>query len=273
MKFSFLKFVYNGILSGMPIVTYNPITQNTLNVPLTVLPYSTYINFKLSDAQSQYLSDYIGDYTNDLELVSIPMTPQDTPSNYLSVNVYNCTSPVFMNEAQVVTRCEINTYVRDKRNGALGTLIIDYLSNGLSMDPLNIFKWPEHTLFANAGSRNEVECVSKKEEIYLSLNITKLLDYKRIISDELIKYTDNVYYKNGIMDKIYYDSSLVHATTKSPCVDLDVKFRYKDLCFTRASSIFYFTNNIRFIGGMWENRQSTSNDNDNDNDNDINNEK
>lgn len=254
MKFSFLRFIYNGVLSGMPIITYNPITQNTLNVPLTVFPYSTYINFKLDDQQSQYLSDYIGQYSNDLELVSIPMTPLDTKSKYLSINVYNCTSPVFMNEEQIITRCEINTYVRDKRSGALGTLIVDYLSNGLSMDPLNIFKLPDNVQFVNKGTRNEIECTSKREQIYLALNITKLLDFTRTISDELIKYTDNVYYKNGIMDKIYYDSSLVDATIKTPSIDTDVKFRYKDLCFTRADSIFHFTNPIRFIGGMWENR-------------------
>ena len=100
MKFSFLKFVYNGILSGMPIVTYNPITQNTLNVPLTVLPYSTYINFKLSDAQSQYLSDYIGDYTQRPRTRVNPHHSTGHPVELFGVNVYNCTSPVFMNEAQ-----------------------------------------------------------------------------------------------------------------------------------------------------------------------------
>jgi len=253
MKLTFLRFIYNGILSGMPLVTYNPVTQNTLNVPLTVLPYSTYINFKLTEQQSQYLSDYIGHYSDDLELVPIPMFPLDTQSKYLSINVYNCTSPVFMNEEQVITRCEINTYVRDRKSGALGTLIVDYLSNGLSMDPLNIFKFPDNVRFINAGSYNEIECTSKKEQIYLSLNISKLLDFTRTISDELIKYTDNVYYKNGIMDKIYYDSSLVDATIKTPSLDKDVKFRFKDLCFTRADSIFHFPNNIRFVGGMWDN--------------------
>ena len=238
----------------MPLITYNPVTQNTLNVPLTVLPYGTYINFKLNDYQSQYLNNYISKYSDNLELVSIPIFPQDTESKYLSINVYNCTSPVFMNEEQVITRCEINTYVRDRRSGALGTLIIDYLSNGLSMDPVNIFKLPDKARFINAGSYNKIECMSEKEEISLSLNISKLFDFTRTISDELIKYTDNVYYKNGILDKIYYDSSLVDATIKTPGLNTEVNFRYKDLCFVRADSIFHFTNNIRFVGGMWDNR-------------------
>lgn len=253
MKLSFLRFIYNGLLTGMPIITYNPITQNTLNVALTVEPYSTYINFKLDDHQTKYLSDYIGQYTNVLELVPIPMTELDTESNYLSVNVYNCTSPVFMNEEQVITRCEINTYVRDKRTGVVGTLIVDYLCNGLSMDPLNIFKFPGGARFTNTDLHNEIECVSTKEEIYLVANISKHINFTFSISDELIKYTDNIYYKNGIFDKVYYDSSLVDASIETPGLDTGVKFRYKDICFTEADSIFYFTNNIRFIGGMWEN--------------------
>ena len=40
-KKRFLKFIYNGLLTGMPIITYNPITQNTFNAPLTVEPYSS----------------------------------------------------------------------------------------------------------------------------------------------------------------------------------------------------------------------------------------
>ena len=33
----------------------------------------------------------------------------------------------------------------------------------------------------------------------------------------------------------------------------DFKFIYRDLNFTDLHSIFYFKNEIRFIGGMWDN--------------------
>ncbi len=254
MKLSFLRFVYNGILTGMPIITYNPITQNTLNVPLTVKPYSTYINFKLDDRQTQYLDDYIGKYTDDLEVVPIPIFAKDKSSNYLSVNIYNCTSPVFMNDEKVTTRCEINTYVRNKKDGTLGTLIIDYLSNGLSMDPINIFKNPNKVNFKKEQQKNLIDCSSTKEKIHLFANISTLCNLTRSLSDELIKYTDNIYYKNGIMDKVYYDSSLVQANMRLLSSNaLNLKFSYKDLCFIQADSIFYFTNQINFIGGMWDN--------------------
>ena len=85
-----LKFIYRGILTGMPMLTYNPINKNSLHIPMTVNPYSTYLNFKLDDKQTAYLNNYIKDYSDDLELVPIQITPYEEKSNYLSVNIYNC---------------------------------------------------------------------------------------------------------------------------------------------------------------------------------------
>lgn len=252
MRLNLLKFVYRGLLTGMPLLTYNPITKNTLNMPLTVKPYSTYLNFKLNDNQSQYLNNYISEYTDSLELVPINIFPNDKESNYLSLNIYNCSSPVFINEEKEITRCELNTYVKDK-DGNYGTLIIDYLSNELSMDPLNIFKSKEETNFYNDDVYKIINCQSFNDQIDLKLNYTTIRDYNQEISDELIKYTDNIYYKNGILDKVYYDSSLVNADVRSPLLFFNLTFNYKDLSFDKLDSIFYFTNEIKFIGGMWEN--------------------
>jgi hypothetical protein len=252
MKLNFLKFVYRGILTGMPILTYNPITKNTLNVPLTVKPYSTYLNFKLDNNQVEYLHNYINEYSDELELVPISIYNNEEKSYYLSVNIYNCSSPAFMNDDKEVTRCEINTYIKDKK-GNYGTLIVDYLSNDLSMDPVNIFKFKNDVNFKNYDLYKIINCNSEKENIELKLNFTVLYDYIRSIDDELIKYTDNIYYKNGMIDKIYYDSSLVNAIVKSPSIYLNLSFIYKNLTFNKIDSIFYFVKEIRFIGGMWSN--------------------
>ena len=252
MRLNFLKFVYRGILTGMPLLTYNPITKNTLNIPLEVKPFSTYLNFKLNDFQTDYLNNYIHKYTDKLELVPINILPNEEKSNYLSVNIYNCSSPAFINEEKEVTRCELNTYVKD-HDGNYGTLIIDYLSNELSMDPLNIFKSKEKTEFYNNDIYKNINCQSIKDKIDLKLNYTSIFDTGQEISDDLIKYTDNIFYKNGIFDKVYYDSSLVNANVRTPSLYLNLSFNYKDLTFDDVDSIFYFTNKIKFIGGMWDN--------------------
>ena len=62
MRLNLLKFIYKGILTGMPLLTYNPYNLNTFNVPMNVNPLSTYLNFKLNDTQTKYISDYISKF-------------------------------------------------------------------------------------------------------------------------------------------------------------------------------------------------------------------
>ena len=254
IKFNLLKFVYNGVLTGMPLIAYNPITKNTLNVPLVVAPQSTYLNLRLNKEETTYLDKYIKDYTDSLEIVPISIFPGEKESNYLSINVYNCSSPIFMNDEKSITRCEVNTYVRDKE-GNFGTLILDYLCSDLSMDPVNIFKKKENIEFEQNKDNNIIKGWSICDKISLDFTYNTIETMQTSISDSLIKYTDNIYYKNGIMDKVYYDSSLVNAIVKQPLSSLEsnFKFKYKDLIFNKVSNIFYFDNEIRFIGGMWDN--------------------
>lgn len=243
-----LELVYRGILTGMPLLTYNPITKNTLNVPMIVNPESTYLNFKLDNEKVKKLDKYIKKYSN---LSMIPIKMDEKEEYILSVNVYNCTSPVFLNDKEI-TRFEINTYVRDEYNNN-GTLILDYISNELSMDPLNIIKWKEDLVYNKYDVFNYIECNSKRDRIELNINFTAEYAKKIKIDEDLVKYTDRVYYKNGIYDKIYFDSSLTSADLREPYLFTDFKFIYRDLNFTDLHSIFYFKNEIRFIGGMWDN--------------------
>lgn len=252
MKLGLLRFVYKGLLTGMPFLTYNILKQSTFNAPLDVKPYSTYLNFRLDNEQVNYLSNYVNKFTNNLTIVPIELYP-DTPEEYmLSVNIYNCTSPLFLNDGKEITRCEINTYVKDNNNN-FGTLIIDYLSNEISMDPVNVIKFKDNIKFQNNDIYKIINCKSIIENIDLKLNFTTFYDFRSNISDKLIKYTDRVFYKNGIMDKVYYDSTLTHAKVRSPYIFNNLTFNYKGLNFTKLDSIFYFTNKLNFIGGMWAN--------------------
>lgn len=252
MKLGLLRFVYKGLLTGMPFLTYNILKQSTFNAPLDVKPYSTYLNFKLNSEQVDYLSNYINKFTNNLTIVPIELY-HDTPEEYmLSVNIYNCTSPLFLNDEKEVTRCEINTYVKDNNNN-YGTLIVDYLSNEISMDPVNVIKFKDNIKFQNADIYKVINCKSIMESIDLKLNFTTIYDFDNKISDKLVRYTDRVFYKNGIMDKVYYDSTLTDAEVRSPLIFNNLTFNYKGLNFTELDSIFYFTNKLNFIGGMWAN--------------------
>lgn len=312
MKIPFLKFIQSGLLTGMPSLIYNPYTQTPLNIPLTISEDSIYLNFRLTPQYSDYLQEYVNKYNDNLSIVPVCLFPEEeeefsrSKSKYLSVNVYNCSSPAFLNGNKQTLRCELNTYVQDKRTGQYGTLILDYLSNDLSMDPVNLFKLPPsqrdgsakyHILYQDPYHPHHpcypthpssilkprdlfqtkkiyIDCSSKKDKIKLSLKlcIDKLKEVTVYTSKELVKFSDYIYYKNGIYDKLFYDDTLVNANLKSPSsssdnslpnchisshtIEDDVSsffFSYKDLFFEKIDSVFYFENKINFVGSMWEN--------------------
>lgn len=307
MKISFLKIIQGGLLTGMPSLVYNPYTKTPLNIPLTISEDSIYLNFKLTPHYSKYLQEYVNKYGDDLSIVPVCLFQDEESSKYLSINIYNCSSPAFLNGNKQTLRCELNTYVHDKKTGQYGTLILDYLSNELSMDPVNLFKLPPSQSDGNVkyqilyqdpynlhhpyypthpSSRIKpkrdlyqtkklcIDCSSKKDKIKLRLKlcIDKLKEVTIHTSKELVKFSDYIYYKNGIYDKLFYDDTLVNAPLKSPSscpetslpnchissytIDDDVSsffFSYKDLFFEKIDSVFYFENKINFVGSMWEN--------------------
>ena len=251
MKISLLKAIYKTMLSTLPILTYNSFTK-LFYAPFSVQPLSTYINFKLEKIQAEHLQEYINKYTNTLELFPIKLLPWDMPAYYLSVNIYNCSSPLFSNNENNVTRCEINTYVKDKENN-YGTLILDYCSNSLSLDPVNLFKDKQNAKFYKDGDNLHYEVTNDKINFVMDFNYLKTKINRFLLSDNLIQFTDNIYYKNGICDKLFYDSSLVRSVIKIPSKINNFKFFYKNIQFDKIHSIFYFENKINFICGLWHN--------------------
>jgi len=248
---NFLKNFYKFLMVGLPQYIYNPLSNNNFLAPLTVQPYSTYVNFKLDEDQVDYLNRYIKEYSDDLTIVPLKISKYEFPSYYINVNVYNCTSPILMDDKNIV-RCELNTYVRNS-DGTLGTVILDYISNGISLDPVTLFKKPSRISFSRENGYNIIDCTSERQEIDLQITYSVLNGDEFTMSTELVDYTDNIYYKNGIMDKIYYDSSLTRAKIRQTNFISNFHFRYRDLEFTEIDSVFYFRDELRFVGSLWDN--------------------
>jgi len=254
-----LKTFYTTMLFGMPSLMNNPINKNTLYTSFTVQPFSTYINFKLDNNQTKYIKDYLKEKTNNLLLTTTKLNTNDIEDYFISVNIYNCTSPLFyMVSNEPISRCEINTYISNENN-INGTLIMDYVSNKLSLDPDNIFKNSETLKFYNKIqdiSNNIMIGFVNSKNIFLNFkyNILSKNDIipKNNIDKKLVKLSDYIFYNNGIYDKLFYDSSLLDNKIVFPNY-FDVYFKFFDLEFTEPHSIFYFTENINFVGGMWAN--------------------
>jgi len=245
----FLQFIYSCLLCGVPQYSMNPLNQNRILAELNVQQYSSYVNYKLNDTQVNVLNNYIKEYNDDLDIVPIKLSKYSYPNYYLSVNMYNATSPIMMTNKDII-RCELNTYVKTK-DGVLGTLILDYVSNTLSMDPVNIFKKNVGKIkFDNNYNLNRLFVDSEDDELYLDLTY-KLTNDDYYISKKLVEFTDLAYYKNGVADKVYYDSTLGQAVTKYGELMSGSIFKYKGLEFYYPDSVFYFDNSLNFIGSVW----------------------
>ena len=124
-----LKSIYNFILVGLPITTYSPLNDKSIfHAPAKILESSTYINYRLEDENLNIIEKYIKDYNEDFSLIKTRIA-SEKKGYYLSINIYNCTSPIFQQySTDPVSRCEINTYIKNSK-GEEGTLIIDYTSN------------------------------------------------------------------------------------------------------------------------------------------------
>lgn len=258
MKINILKYVYKSFMAGFPLLTYNPYSSNNFVSEYKIRPYSTYVNYELDFNQRVYLSNYLHVASNNLKMEPLKMFENDEEgSYYLSINIYNCTSPLFsLFTDEPVTRCEINTYVSNEK-GEKGTLILDYCSNIISMDPKNIFKEKVlNTSFIN----NFGNIIGRAYDKYFKFSadiITEELDTTAKLNSDMHVYTDNIYYMNGIVDKLYYDSTLTHGNIILP-KKYDISFKFMDLIFKTPHSVFYFNDSIDFTGSLWDNLYSVN---------------
>jgi len=247
----FLKFFYNFMLSGMPSLMVNPVNKNILYAPFLVNSYSTYINFQLNNNQYNRIKHFLRTNDNNFDILDTSILKKTNKEYFISINIYNCTSPVFdfLTDGPA-TRCEINTYVVDKNN-LKGTLIMDYESNILSLDPTNLFKMGGNINFEQNDDFITGYVDSNNFILDFYYNTKNNIETHRL-SSKLVKFTDNIFYPCGLYDKLYYDSSLIHNKIVL-CNDFNIYFKFLDIEFTDIDSVFYFKNKINFVGGLWYN--------------------
>ena len=260
-----LKRVYKALLCALPIVTYNPFNLQPLHTPFDVHQNSLYINFQLNASQVDLLTNYLQNYNPFMQLKKIKIF--DTTDYFLSLNIYNCSSPSMMfSTEENRTRFEINTYVHD------GTVILNYGSSQLSMDPVNIFKkQAKHIYFNKLLSDPTIlqtncsfyiqEDNDDDDNNKVKLSGTFQFDKNKEVSDswsllsEIIHHTGNIYYTNGIMDKVYYDESLINSKINIGQVLNHFVFSYRNMTFSEENihSVFCFPNQLNFVSSIWHN--------------------
>lgn len=249
-----LKTIFKSLAFVLPNMMFNPFGPNKVYVPIDIKPHSTYINYKLELDQVNIINSYIKSYNDSLSIVPIQLYDDYVADYYLSINIYNCSSPIFnFISEDPVTRCELNVYVVNKNNEQ-GTMILDYASNILSLDPDNIFKRAGNATFCIMNNTTSGNVNSDDFTLNFDYNNCNSILYNKKLSDNLVDLCDKIYYPNGYYDKLYFDSSLLNNDIIK-CNNYNVYFKFLDIEFSELDidSIFYFTDKINFVGGMWEN--------------------
>ena len=207
----------------------------------------------MDDEEIKKIEKLLKKTTDDLKIIPSKIFKEDIEDYFISINIYNCSSPIFnFLTDEPATRCEINTYVKNSNNEK-GTLIMDYASNILSMDPDNIFKKPEIVGLKKKDKflEGKVECSNIKLD--LKIDSKNYLESK-LLSSKLIKLSDQIFYNNGLYDKLFYDSTLLNnKIIKCNSASNIVQFEFANIILKNIHSIFYFDEQINFVGGMWFN--------------------
>ena len=121
------------------------------------------------------------------------------------------------------------------------------------MDPVNIFKPRSFsTHYIKNKNRIDITALSKEFQLFGYIDIENNDKHIFVNHRDLHKYTDNIFYNNGIYDKIYYDSSLTHCKTLKP-INNEISFYFDEIQYNKPYSVFYFTTPLCFSGAMWYN--------------------
>ncbi len=255
---------YNLAYSSIAALNYNPLNiwNKSFISNFNIEPNSLYINYKLSKEQINEINYNIPDY---LEIIPIKLFRFGKKKYLISINVYYVSSFLFGNN--LIPRLECNIYVKDKRTNNIGTMIIDYTSPYISFDPINLFKISEKNEEFNYHMYdNKIKIKSKNNKFYFEID-TIIKKRKFInLSTDLIKITDNIYYQNGIIEKLYYDSAFIY--NKVYLLNFNKNFNMlnfiipgsnSELFINKIDSAFLFPQKLTFTCKTWSNRNSLIN--------------
>jgi hypothetical protein len=266
------NFEYNKVFSYIAFSNYNPfkIFSKSFISNFNIKPNSLYVNFELSSTQIEEINNNIPNY---LTITPISLLNNDKKKNIISINTYNVTSFLFDNK--IIPRLEINIYVKNKFTNKIGTLILIYTTNGFSFDPINLLTQKDE-LFLNIKN-NIINCKVNNKNLFFETKInidnpkaSKAITHlwnidnfkKRNLSKDLIIATDNIYYQNGIIEKMFYNSDFIYTKINELKNIKNIYFKFYftipgsniQLKFNKISSIFMFLDNIYFTTETWSNR-------------------
>jgi hypothetical protein len=187
------------------------------NIAFTVEdhPCSIYFNFRIRPECREEFTRYIN-LAGGLPLSPIRCLADEDPELILTLNIYEVSGIVSG------LRAEWSTYIVDKEGKPCYMVLEARCAKG-SLDPVELFTQPgrvEHSMTSSA-----VESLVASNEGALFRSTCKLREEHPVarIATEWIVANDNIYWRNGIYDRTYYDGNMIDAPVRSiPIEDVSI---------------------------------------------------
>lgn len=189
--------------------------QPTIAFTVEADPSSVYFNFRIRPECREEFARYIN-LAEGLTLAPIRCVEGEAPEFLLTLNVYEVSGIVSG------LRAEWSTYILDKA-GKPRYMVVEARCEKGSLDPVELFTQPgrvEHVMTPQA-----IKSLVASNEGALFNATLKLYDGQPYISiaTEWIIANDNIYWRNGIYDRTYYDANMIAAPVRSiPGADISI---------------------------------------------------
>jgi len=249
------QVLYRCLAGAGPFMMF----KHPLMIPLTVHENSTWVNFHV-DKETISTAINLAGNPKRWEPVPVDFLDGHGANHVLSLNMYHCTSPVFGDEP--IVRAELNSYVQGA-DGTLGTLVLAYASDALSMDPDSLFT-PRAPLCHFVTTRNrtrigrvdtdtfearfayDVATNDREHDARLPPFDSTILEHTTITAYPRTRVHDTVLVDHSFFQRRHAASAVRGGKLRIPTLGINL---------TTPASVSWTKKPLRFVGYMWSNAE------------------
>lgn len=220
----------------------------TLRFTVLADPCSVYINFEIKKNALDDFVEYIG-LPENFSLTSIRCLAEEEPVYLLTLNIYEVSGIVHG------SRAEWSTYV-DDGNGKRCYMVLEARSSSGSMNPVNIVTRSDRVEHTQTTGHLVSIVASERGRLFRSR--IKLSEKHPIaeLSNDWIAANDRIYWRNGVFDRIWYDSNLFNSPVqliRGKNVEIDDETHWSRFVRRRPRHVLKYDHELDFMVSPWFN--------------------
>jgi hypothetical protein len=242
------RFLYSQLALRDAFLILFGRVQPTIAFTVESNPCSIYFNFRIRPECREAFERHIN-LADNLALSPIRCLADETPELILTLNVYEVSGIVSG------LRAEWSTYITDTE-GKPRYMVLEARCAKGSMDPVELFTRPgrvehrmtsttvESLVASDAGALFRATCTLRDEHPHAK------------IATEWIVANDNIYWRNGIYDRTYYDAAMIDAPVRSiPAEDviIDDQTPWAEFTEPQPKQVLKYEGPLHFMITPWAN--------------------